>query len=86
MLNGIVLGTSVVPQGTVMLASGVIVGKAAGLTWIVLLTETKVLLQISFAVQVSVISPPQAPAGTCELKVDGSEVPDIRQGTAKLLE
>ena len=32
LLKGIVPGTSDVPQGTVMSASGVIVGKAAGLT------------------------------------------------------
>ena len=56
MLKVIVLGAGIVPQGTVMSASGVIVGKAAGLTWMILETDTKGLLHSSVAVHVSVIS------------------------------
>ncbi len=65
-----------------MLASGVITGKVAGLTVMVLVTGAKALPQISVAVHVSVIVPPQA-AGVAE-KVEGFEVPDIRQPPAKL--
>jgi hypothetical protein len=48
----------------VALASGVITGKAAGLTVIILETEDSTLPQASDAVHVSVTVPPQAPAGT----------------------
>ena len=67
-----------------MLASGVITGKAAGLTVIVLVTAVKALPQISVAVHVSVIVPPQA-EGVAE-KVEGFEVPEIRQPPVRLLE
>ncbi len=60
-----------------MLAGAVIVGKAAGLTVIVLETGAKALPQLSVAVQVSVTVPPQAP-GVAE-KVDGLEKPLIKQ-------
>ena len=53
------------------------VGNAAGLTVIVLETEVIVLPQGSVAVHVSVTVPPQAP-GVAE-KVEGLEVPVIRQ-------
>jgi cobalamin biosynthesis protein CbiG len=71
-----VLGTIVVPHATVVFASGVIIGSAAGLTVIVLLTEASALPQTSVAVQVSVTVPPHAP-GVAE-NVDGFEVPLIR--------
>jgi len=61
---GLVLGAGIAPQATVIFAGAIIVGKVAGLTVIVLETETKFLLQASLAVHVSVITPPQAPAGT----------------------
>jgi hypothetical protein len=64
------------PQATVILAGAVIVGKAAGLTVIVLETGAIVLPQESVAVQVSVTVPPQDPGGV--EKVDGLEVPLIR--------
>ena len=61
-----------------MLAGGEVnVGAAAGLTVIVLDTEAIVLPQGSVAVHVSVTVPPQA-NGVAE-KVDGLEVPVIRQ-------
>ena len=59
-----------------MLAGAVIVGNAAGLTVIVLLTDARGLPQASVAVHVSVTGPPQAP-GVAE-KVDVFEVPVIR--------
>jgi hypothetical protein len=78
-----VLGTIAVPQDTVVFASGVIIGSAAGLTVIVLLTEASALPQTSVAVQVSVIVPPHAP-GVAE-NVDGFEVPLIRHPPVKPL-
>jgi hypothetical protein len=71
-----VLGTIAVPQATVVFASGVITGNAAGLTVIVLLTETSALPQTSVAVQVSVTVPPHAPG--VAVKVEALEVPLIR--------
>ena len=59
-----------------MSAGAVIVGRAAGLTVIILDTEASALPQISVAVQVSVTLPPQA-SGVAE-NVDVLEVPDIR--------
>ena len=47
LLNAIVLGAGSAPQATVMSAGAVIVGKAAGLTVIVLDTEDKALPQLS---------------------------------------
>jgi hypothetical protein len=61
LLKGIVLGAGMDPQATVIVAGAVIVGNAAGLTVIVLVTGTSNLPQPSVAVHVSVIVPPQAP-------------------------
>ncbi len=85
LLNGNVLDVGVVPQAMVEFAGAVIVGNAAGLTVINLVTGTSVLPQASVAVQVSVIVPPQAPAGLCALKVEVAEVPNIKQPLLKLL-
>ena len=80
-----VLAVGVVPQLIVMVPGAVIVGKAAGLTVINLVTGAKVLPHSSIAVHVSVIVPPHAPIGLCVLKVEGAEVPDIEQPPPKLL-
>jgi len=72
-----VLGDGIEPHATVMSAGAVIVGNTAGLTVIVLDTEAIVLPQGSVAVHVSVTVPPQA-EGVAE-KVDGLEVPVIKQ-------
>ncbi len=77
LLYEIVLAAGKPPQATVVLAKAVIVGKAAGLTVIVLETAAKALPQLSVAVHVSVTVPPQA-AGVAE-KVEGLEVPLIKQ-------
>ena len=61
LLNGKVLPVNVLPHATVVASGAVIVGKAAGLTVIVLDTSATVLLQASIGVQVSVTVPPQAP-------------------------
>ena len=53
LVNDIVLDAGTAPQATVMLAGAVIVGKAAGLTVIVLVAD-EVLLNASVNVQVSV--------------------------------
>jgi uncharacterized protein YidB (DUF937 family) len=79
LVNGTVVGTIAVPQGTEISASGVITGNAAGSTVIVRLTEASGLKQSSVAVQVSVIVPPHGP-GVAE-KVDRFEVPLIRHPT-----
>ena len=71
------LGDGIAPHATVMSAGAVIVGNAAGLTVIVLDTEVIVLPQGSVAVHISVTVPPQA-EGVAE-KVDGLEVPVIKQ-------
>jgi hypothetical protein len=76
LVYGTVDGTMIVPQGTVVAASGVITGRVAGSTVMVLLTEASGLKQLSVAVQVSVIVPPHGP-GVPE-KVDGLEAPLIR--------
>jgi hypothetical protein len=60
-----------------MAAGAVIVGSAAGLTVIVLVTGANALPQASVAVQVSVMVPPQA-EGVAE-NVEVAEVPLIRQ-------
>jgi hypothetical protein len=52
------------------------VGKAAGLTVIILDTGARTLPQASVAVQVSVTVPPQGPG--VEVNVEGLEVPLIR--------
>ena len=80
-----VLAVGVVPQAMVMLPGADMVGKAAGLTVIVLETGVIVLPQASVAVHVSVMVPPQAPAGDCALNVEASDVPDIKQPPDKPL-
>ena len=75
-VNGKVLGAGMAPQATVILAGAVIVGKAAGLTVIVLETGANALPQISVAVHVSVTVPPQEFG--VEVKVEGFEVPLIK--------
>ncbi|MEJ7679910.1 MAG: hypothetical protein WKG06_19040 [Segetibacter sp.] len=77
LLKGIVLGAGTPPQSTVMSSGAVIVGNAAGRTVIVLDTEAIVLPHASFAVNVSVTSPPHA-SGVLE-NVEGLDVPLISQ-------
>ena len=72
------------PQATVIFAGAVIVGRAAGLTVMVLETEAIVLPQGSVAVQVSVIVPPH-PEGVA-LNVDALDVPVIRHDPLSPLE
>jgi hypothetical protein len=62
LLKGIVLGSGKAPQATVIFSGAVIVGNAAGLTWIIL-DALIVLPNVSVNVQDSVMSPPQAPDG-----------------------
>ena len=70
LLNEIVLGAGNAPQATVMAAGAVIVGKAAGLTVIVL--EVKIVLPSwSVKVQLSVTDPPQEEG--IALRVDVTE-------------
>jgi len=83
-VNGKVLGVGKPPQVTTILAGAVIVGKAAGLTIIVLETGVKALPHESVAVQVSVTVPPQIP-GIAE-KVDGLDVPLIKHPPINPLE
>jgi hypothetical protein len=64
-------------QVTVIFESAVIVGNAAGLTVIVLLTEANGLLHASVAVQVSVTIPPHTP-GIVD-NDEAFEVPEILQ-------
>ena len=66
-----------------MLAGAVIVGKAAGLKVIVLVTGASVLPQASVAVHVSVTLPPQT--GGISENVEGLDVPSTRHPPAKLL-
>jgi glycine cleavage system regulatory protein len=73
LVNEIVLAAGNPPQFTVIGVNAVMVGKAAGLTVIVLETGAKALPQESVAVHVSVTVPPQA-AGAA-VKVDKLEVP-----------
>src|SRR5215211_3268179 len=77
LLNDRVLAAGIAPHATVISAGAVIVGKAAGLTWIVLDTEASGLPHASVAVHVSVTSPPQA-SGVAE-NVDAFDVPLISQ-------
>ncbi len=79
------LAAGTAPQATVISAGAVIVGKAAGKTVMFLETEANGLRQISVAVQVSVILPPQAPAGVCAPRVDGLDVPEMRHPPANPL-
>ena len=82
--KGRVLAAGISPQSTVISESGVIVGNAAGLTVMVLETGASVLPHTSVAVQVSVTVPPQAPG--VDVKVEGLEVPLIKQAPLKPLE
>jgi hypothetical protein len=77
LLNEIVLGAGIEPQATVIGPGAVMAGNAAGLTVIILDTDAIVLPSISVAVHVSVTGPPQAP-GTA-VKVEGFEIPLIKQ-------
>ena len=77
------VGVITVPQATLVAANGVMTGRAAGSTVMVLETEANGRLQLSVAVQVSVIVPPPGPA--VPEKVEGLEVPVIRQPSDKLL-
>ena len=67
-----------------ILPGAVIVGNAAGLTVMILVTGTMVLEQASVAVQVSVTVPPQA-GGVAE-KVEAFDVPEIRHPPLRPLE
>ncbi len=85
LLYGNVLAAGTPPHSTVILPGAVMVGRAAGKTVIVLETEASGLRQISVAVQVSVMVPPQAPEGVCALNVDEFEVPEMRHPPANPL-
>jgi hypothetical protein len=83
-VKDLVLGVgSNVPQVTVILDGASIVGKAAGVTVITRETELIVRPQLSVAVQVSVTVPPHALGSV--LKVEGLDVPDIKQPPLKTL-
>ena len=71
------LGAGTDPQATVIFPGAVIVGKAEGLTVMILVTGVIVLEHASVAVHVSVTVPPQAPGVV--LKVELFEVPEMRQ-------
>ena len=70
------LDVGTTPHAIVIVAGAVIVGSAAGVTVIVLVTGTSGLPQISVADHVSVIVPPQAPG--VALNVDELDVPLIK--------
>jgi hypothetical protein len=55
-----VLAAGIAPQATVTVPGAVMVGKAAGLTVMILDTGASALPQMSVAVQVSVTVPPHA--------------------------
>ena len=74
---GIVVAAGNAPHATVISPGAVIVGNGAGSTVIILDTECNCLPQASVAVHVSVTGPPHGPG--VALKVDGLEVPLIRQ-------
>ena len=73
----IVLGPGSEPHDTVMLAGAVIVGSAAGLTVIFLVTDASALPHTSVAVHVSVTVPPHPPGVT--LNVDVFDIPPSKQ-------
>jgi hypothetical protein len=83
---GLVLETGAVPQDIVISAGAVIVGRGAGLTVMVRVTGVRALPQASVAFHVSIMVPPQAPAGLWAEKVDGLDVPLIRHPPAAPLE
>jgi hypothetical protein len=70
----------------VVFARAVMVGNTAGLTVMVRVTGAKALPQASVAVQVSIMIPPQAPAGLWADKVDILEVPLIKHPPVSPLE
>lgn len=79
LVYGNLLGAgSAAPHARVRGAGAVMVGKVAGLTVIVRVTGANALPQASVAVQVSMMVPPQAPAGDCTDNVDRFEVPLIK--------
>jgi hypothetical protein len=82
-VNGIVLAASIEPQSTVVSGNAVMVGNAAGLTVIILDTDTSGLPHTSVAVHVSVTVPPHAPG--VALNVDGLDVPVIKHPPLPLL-
>ena len=73
LVNSNVLGASVLPQATVMLAGATIVGSAAGNTVITLDTDARALPHTSVAVHVCVTVPPQTPG--VAVKVELADVP-----------
>ena len=77
------VGVITVPHGTLVAANGVITGRVAGSTVMVLETEASGRLQLSVAVQVSVMDPPRGPGVAGE--VEGLEVPVIKHPPGKLL-
>jgi len=84
LVNVKVPGAGIALQATIMSAGAVIVGKAAGLTVIVLETDAIALPQASVAVHVSVITPPVQGSGAAD-NVDRLEVPLIRHPPASPL-
>jgi hypothetical protein len=74
---GNVLEAGNAPQATVIGPGAVIVGSDAGSTVITLVTGASGLPHASVAVHVSVIVPPHPPGAA--VKVDGSDVPEIKQ-------
>ena len=78
------MGAGNAPQATVVVAGAVIVGNVAGSTVITLVTGASGLPQASVAVHVSVTVPPHDPG--VALKVDGFEVPLMRQAPLNPLE
>lgn len=81
--KAMVLAAGKLPHATVIFAGAVIVGNADGVTVIILETRVKALPQLSVAVHVSVIVPPQA-LGVAE-NVDGFDVPVIKHPPLKPL-
>ena len=77
LVNVIVLGDGIDPQSTVVAGGAVIVGRAAGLTVIILDTGANALPHASVAVHVSVTVPPQGPGVV--VNVERLDVPLIKQ-------
>jgi hypothetical protein len=75
-LKGKIEGMRIVPQAIVSSPGGIIAGRSAGSTVMVLETLARALPQASVAVQVSITVPPQADG--IAVKVDGLETPDRR--------
>jgi hypothetical protein len=83
LLYASLLAAGIAPQATVIAAGAVMVGNAAGDTWITLDTDAIVLPQESVAVHVWVTFPPQAPGNV--LNVERLEVPEIPQAPVRPL-